>query len=207
MLSAQETELLLCSGCENGPAMDVEESAFRGRVARDEKVCAVRLPITATCQLLRGTKEEMVTKRERLDVEGLARAAISRALKCEAVSKRLAVGSGGPMHEFDIYAVGAVIGGVTTCTRKTCTGNPNTSACDRACAELLWLSLWPGHESRVHVLTDEPLAKWLVKRFSGAPFSCKIDVYHYDRASDSVAHVGAVGPSNALESTPLRGAA
>lgn len=134
-----------------------------------------------------------MTKREKLDTESLARTALSRALKCEATSQRLAVGPNGPLHEFDIYASGSVIGGVTTGTHKTSNGNPNTGACDRACAELLWLLLWPGEESRVHVLTDKPLAEWLVKRFSSAPLPRKIDIYHYDVTSDLVAHVGAAG--------------
>ena len=49
-----------------------------------------------------------------------------------------------PIHEFDIYADGIVIGGVSTSPLKTGGGTSNTGGCDRACSELLWLSLWPG---------------------------------------------------------------
>lgn len=134
-----------------------------------------------------------MSKQVRLGIENQARIAISRHLKCEAESKKLAVGTGGPLHEFDIYADGVVIGGVTTGTHKTSTGKSNTGSCDRACAELLWLSLWPGAESRIHVLTDKPLADWLFKRFAKAPFPRKIDIYYYSQVSDSLALVGGVG--------------
>jgi hypothetical protein len=134
-----------------------------------------------------------MSKRERLEIESRARAALSKHMSCQAESKKLAVGADGPLHEFDIYADGVVIGGVTTGTHKTSDGKSNTGSCDRACAELLWLSLWPGRESRVHLLTDRPLADWLFKRFSRAPFSRKIDIYHYNPAFDSLAHIGGVG--------------
>ncbi|MGH8451148.1 hypothetical protein [Pseudomonas sp.] len=134
-----------------------------------------------------------MTKRERLDIENLARLAFSKSISCNAISKKLAVGVNGPVHEFDIYAEDVVIGGVSTSTYNTSHGNPNTGSRDRACAELLWLSLWPGRESRVHVLTDKPLADWLFKRFNNAPFPTTIDIYHYEMARDSVALVGSVG--------------
>jgi len=140
-------------------------------------------------------KNEQVamTKRERLNVENQARLACSRAFSCRAESKKLVVGTKGPVHEFDIFFEGVVIGGVSTSTYKTSRGSPNTGSRDRACAELLWLSLWPGQESRVHVLTDKPLADWLFKRFDNAPFLINIDIYYYDVARDALAFVGSVG--------------
>lgn len=134
-----------------------------------------------------------MSKRERLNIEDRARAALSRQMNCQAVSKKLAVGVDGPVHEFDVYSDGVVIGGVTTGTHKTSRGNANTGSCDRACAELLWLALWQGPESRVHMLSDRPLAEWIFRRFSRAPFLRKIDIYHYDSASDSLSHIGCIG--------------
>lgn len=134
-----------------------------------------------------------MNKRERLEIEKRARTALSRLMSCDAVSKRLSVGSTGPLHEFDIYAEGIVIGGVSTGTYNTSGGNPNTASRDRACAELLWLSLWPGDESRVHVLTDRLLAEWLSTRFNRAPFSRRIDIYHYDWELDLISHVRGIG--------------
>lgn len=134
-----------------------------------------------------------MTAHERRELERLARTAISRLLNCDAISDRLEIGEGGPTHQFDIYARGVVIGGVTTGTYKTSGGKSNTGACDRAFAELLWLSLWPGNELRVHVLTDKPLADWLIKRLFSAPFPKRIDIYHYDQAPDLVTYVGTIG--------------
>lgn len=136
---------------------------------------------------------KLMTKAQRLGIEERARAAMSRQLSCRAVSKKLAVGRGGPIHEFDIFCAGVVIGGVTTGRRKTSKGNWNVSSCDRACAELLWLSLWPGEESRVHVLSDRSLAEWLLGRFASAPFSRTINVYYYDESGDSLSYLGSIG--------------
>lgn len=130
---------------------------------------------------------------ERLEIERRARLALSQMLSTAAVSKKLVVGQDGPLHEFDIYSEGIVIGGVTTATHKTSGGNSNTSACDRTSAEIFWLSLWPGAESRVHVLTDRPLADWLHKRFARAPLLRKVDIYHFDHASNAMTHVGGIG--------------
>lgn len=153
------------------------------------------------------TNGEIVTKRERLNIESLARIALSRLLKCDAISKRIAVGTNGPTHEFDIYDSGKVVGGITTGTHKTSAAKANTGTCDRACAELLWLSIWPGEELRIHVFTDKPLAEWLVKRFSGAPFPRTIDIYHYKPASDAVTHVGTVGAEQTIHSSRTRSVA
>lgn len=132
-------------------------------------------------------------KRERLDIESRARSAYSAKISCELSSGKLVVGVNGPLHEFDIYAEGVVIGGVSTATYNTSFGKTNTGARDRACAELLWLSLWPGRESCVHILTDMPLATWLLRRFGNAPFLKHIDIYHYDVAQDSLSLVGRIG--------------
>lgn len=135
----------------------------------------------------------VMIKSQRLDIECSARSAYSMKISCELSSKRLAVGVNGPLHEFDIYAEGLVIGGISTGTYNTSLGKTNTGARDRACAELLWLSLWPGSESCTHILTDMPLATWLVKRFGSAPFLKSIDIYHYDVAQDSLNLVGRIG--------------
>lgn len=133
-------------------------------------------------------------KKERLQVEDQARDAINELLGCSAISAKLEVGADGPRHEFDIYAKGRVIGGVSTGTHKTSNKKSNTGSCDRACAELLWLSLWPGSEMRVHVLSDIAMADWLVRRFEKAPFARQIEIYHFDRDRFALKLVGTIGP-------------
>lgn len=132
-------------------------------------------------------------KAERLRVEGLARDSLAAQLKCNAASAKLAVGSGGPIHEFDVFDEGIVIGGVSTGTFRTSTGKTNTASRDRAAAELLWLSLWQGDETRVHLMTDRPLADWVYQRFGRAPFPCTIDIYHYCQVSSALELIGSVG--------------
>jgi len=132
----------------------------------------------------------MTTKSDRLEIESAARNAVGRKYSCSPISRKLYCGEGGPSHEFDLYAKGIVIGGVSTSPLKTSGGSSNTGGCDRACAELLWLVLWRGTESRIHVLTNKPMADWLVTRFRGAAFPSEITVYHYDCSSDRLAEVG-----------------
>lgn len=140
-------------------------------------------------------------KSERLEIEERVRLALSQRFSTEAESRRLAVGLNGPIHEFDIYSKDVVIGGVTTGTHKTTNGNSNTASRDRACAELLWLSLWPGDELRVYVFTDLELAVWLHSRFTKAPIHHKIDIYHFDGTSNAIFHVGRLGHSSTLHLT------
>jgi hypothetical protein len=128
-------------------------------------------------------------KTEKLAIEAAARSAVKRAYHCDAICRSLRVGNTVGLHEFDRYAEGIVIGGVSISPLKTDGGNTNTGGCDRACAELLWLSLWPGTETRIHVLTDRALADWLINQFGGANFPNRITICHYDRATGALAEV------------------
>ena len=147
-----------------------------------------------------------MTKSECLRIESLARDAVCQELSCAGSASKLQVGPDGPTHEFDIYAPGVVIGGVTTGTLTTSGGRRNTGACDRAASELLWLSLWPGTEQRTHVLTDKPLAEWLAKRYARAPLTTQITVRYYSAANNALTTIGKLGPNNSSKPTPLRGA-
>ncbi|MBI4443222.1 MAG: hypothetical protein HY649_07590 [Acidobacteria bacterium] len=131
-----------------------------------------------------------MTKAERLAIETRARSAVGREYHCSPVSRNTRVGERGPVHEFDVYAEGIVIGGISTSPLKTGGGNSNTGGCDRACAELLWLLLRPGPEARIHVLTDRPMAEWLVNRFRGATYPHPITIYHYDVSCDALTKMG-----------------
>jgi hypothetical protein len=136
----------------------------------------------------------MMTKQERLSIEAEARSAVSELFGGVIVSNsRLLLGAEGAIHEFDLYAKDQVIGGVSNSPLQTSGGNRNTGGCDRACSELLWLSLWSGEESRIHVLTDKLLAEWLVGRYRGVAFPNEIVVYHFDRSSKKLTRVGALG--------------
>ena len=134
-----------------------------------------------------------MNKAECLAIEAATRAALGRELQCVSESRHVQFPNGGPSHEFDVYAEGVIIGGVTTSPLTTGGGSRNTGGCDRACSELLWLTLWPGNEQRVHVLTDRPLAEWLVKRYRGVSFPHPITIYHYDCSRDAVSQVGVLG--------------
>lgn len=133
-----------------------------------------------------------MTKAERLAIEAKARRAVAREFLCEVQWKRDPFPNGGPIHEFDLFAADRIIGGVTTGRKITPAGNSNTGARDRACSELLWLSLWPGSERRMHVLTDRPLADWLFSRFQRVPFPHEITIFHYDPNNDSLCRVGTI---------------
>lgn len=131
-----------------------------------------------------------LSKAECLAIEAAARTAVGRTYCCSPACRKIRIGKTGPVHEFDIYADNVVIGGVSTSPLKTSPGSRNTGGCDRACSELLWLSLWQGNETRVHVLTDKALAEWLVQRYEGAIFPNSITIYHYDHPSDALHQVG-----------------
>jgi hypothetical protein len=146
-----------------------------------------------------------LTKAERLKIEAAACRAIGRIYHCSPICCKTPLSQTGPAHEFDIYADGIVIGGVSTSPLKTSPGSRNTGGCDRACSELLWLSLWQGNETRVHVLTDKALAEWLVRRYEGAIFPHSITIYHFDHPGDALHEVGILAsltrPSSAPEKT------
>lgn len=131
-----------------------------------------------------------MTKAQCLAIEAAARTSVGQLFNCVPNSTRVAFPNGGAKHEFDIYAPGLIIGGVSTSPLSTSCSNRNTGGCDRACSELLWLTLWPGPERRIHVLTDLPLATWLVTRFQGVAFPRSIFIYHYDLANNLLTVAG-----------------
>ena len=47
-----------------------------------------------------------------------------------------------------------------------------------------------------HVLTDRPLADWLVSRFDGAVFPHPITIYHYDHPGGTLTQIGALRAPN-----------
>jgi hypothetical protein len=131
-----------------------------------------------------------LTKAECLRIEDDARRAIGRMYGCSPECRKIRLGKAGAIHEFDIYSANVVIGGVSTSPLTIGQNNRNTGGTDRASRELLWLSLWPGNETRVHVLTDRALAQWLYAQFRGVAFPYAITIYHYDLASDVLNQVG-----------------
>lgn len=140
-----------------------------------------------------------MTKSECLVIEAEARDAVSNLFGGIAVKNaRISLGSENVTHEFDIYAKDLLIGGVSTSPLKTSGGKSNTGGRDRACSELLWLSLWSGKESRIHVLTDRALAEWLVTRYKGISFPSKIDIYFYNIESKILIKVGMLSKVNVV---------
>lgn len=145
-----------------------------------------------------------LSKADRLRIEAAARNAVGRIYDCSPTRRTIPVGENGPLHEFDIYAEKVVIGGVSTGTSKTSGANPNTGSRDRASRELLWLSLWQGPENRVHVLTNKPLAEWLVNHeFKGAVFPYSITIYHFECQADVLHEIGILACPDKASSTHL----
>lgn len=109
-----------------------------------------------------------------------------------ASKQRLHVGNGGAKHEFDLYEISRVIGGISTSpwTNKTQKRSTNTGGQDRLSTELLWLTLWEGKEARVVIVTDVEMAQKLIKRFQGCSFPYQIEIVHFDAASDVFTSVG-----------------
>ena len=134
----------------------------------------------------------MKTKADCLNIEDAARKAIGQMYACSPECRKLRVGSSGAVHEFDIYAENVVVGGVSTSPLTIGQSNRNTGGTDRASRELLWLSLWPGREARIHVLTDRALAQWLCNQFRGVLFPRTLTIYHYDCASGLLDRIGAL---------------
>ena len=104
--------------------------------------------------------------------------------------KHLPVGQQGASHEFDLYDLHKVIGGITTGTWLTKNGNYNTGAQDRASTELLWLTLWAGDERRVMILSDNKMADNLFRRWQGCPFTHQIEIIHYNLTQKRFETVG-----------------
>jgi len=131
-----------------------------------------------------------MTKAERLAIELSACKAINKLFHANASNQRIPFSVGGPSHEFDIFQEGVIVGGVSTSPLKVGKGSPNTGGKDRVASELLWLTLWPGSEKRVHVLTDKDLADWLYNTYKGASFPKPIAIYHYETSSDTLTEIG-----------------
>jgi len=106
-----------------------------------------------------------MTKADRLKIESEAREAVNTLFGCSAVNQRISFGANGPKHEFDIYEKHTIVGGVSTSPYRVGKGSINTGGKDRAASELLWLTLWPGNEKRIHVLTCANMANWLFHHF------------------------------------------
>lgn len=113
-------------------------------------------------------------------IELLVRTAYNVANSASATKKTLSLGTAAASHEFDLYETNKIIGGISTSPWFNKSGTNNTGGQDRAAAELLWLTLWPGSEKRVHVLTDKEMAHRLLKRFSGAGFPKKLEIQYFD---------------------------
>lgn len=131
-----------------------------------------------------------MSKAEKLQIEESARSAVNALYNSQATREKIPVADGGPVHEFDIYQANILIGGVSTSPYLTTKGKSNTGGRDRAAAELLWLSLWKGGEKRVHVLTCQSMASWLIRRFQGAGFPFPITIYHYCPESGKLSEIG-----------------
>jgi hypothetical protein len=123
-------------------------------------------------------------------IENLVRAEFNAANNVNAQKQTLSVGTGNASHEFDLYETGRVVGGISTSPWFNKSRSNNTGGQDRAATELLWLSLWPGNEKRVHVLTDKEMAQRLFKRFSGAGFPHRIEIQHFGIKTKEFSVVG-----------------
>lgn len=123
-------------------------------------------------------------------IESLARTEFNKVNKTKAKKQTLTIGPSRASHEFDLYEKGKIIGGISTSPWFNKTGSNNTGGQDRASAELLWLSLWPGKEKRLHVLTDKEMANRIFKRFSGATFPYRIEIHHFDILTNAFYVIG-----------------
>lgn len=123
-------------------------------------------------------------------IEALVRAEFNTANKVNAQKQTLSVGTSSASHEFDLYEKGKVIGGVSTSPWFNKSGSNNTGGQDRAATELLWLSLWPSNEKRVHVLTDKEMTQRLFKRFAGSGFPHRIEIQHFNIKTKTFSVIG-----------------
>lgn len=136
-------------------------------------------------------------RKMKMEIEQKVRDALGKGLDCKIAKERLQL-SNQSVHEFDIFAAGKIIGGVSTSPyrNKTTKKTINTGGGDRACAELLWLTLWPGDEERTHVLTDRPMAEWLTKRFRGVQILHPITIRHFEVETGTLTEIGIIGETN-----------
>ena len=134
---------------------------------------------------MKGTKEHH-------KIEATVRRLFNEKWRCNAEKKRRAIGNASPLHEFDLYDHGKLIGGISTSPWKNRTKSKtnNTGGQDRAAAELLWLDLWPDPERRVHVLTNYQMAAYTFERFRFGRFQHKITIYHCNRHTRTFTRIG-----------------
>jgi hypothetical protein len=125
-----------------------------------------------------------------LQIEALVRTEFNATNKLNAQKQTLSVGTGNASHEFDLYEKDKIIGGISTSPWFNKSGSNNTGGQDRAATELLWLSLWPGHEKRIHVLTDNEMAQRLFRRFASAGFPHRIEIQHFDIKTKTFSVIG-----------------
>jgi hypothetical protein len=124
-------------------------------------------------------------------IEVLVRAEFNKANTTSAKKQTLKLGSAAS-HEFDLFEKSKIVGGISTSPWFNKSGSNNTGGQDRAATELLWLSLWPGDEKRVHVLTDKEMTDRLLQRFSGAGFPRRIEIQYFDVGANKFSIVGFV---------------
>ena len=110
-------------------------------------------------------------------IESMVRSEFDKVYNTNTIKSKRNVGKKGPFHEFDLYEINKIIGGVNSSPWLNQTGSNNTGGQDRAATELLWLSLWQGSEKRVLVLTDKNMALNLFKKFSGCNSPIKLKFY------------------------------
>ena len=125
-----------------------------------------------------------------LEIEKIVRDSYNSKHSCNTIKDNLDIGDQGAKHEFDLYEKGKVIGGISTSLWTNKTGTNNTAGQDRVATELLWLTLWPGKEKRVLILTDHDMSKKIHKKFRGAPFAKKVYVFHFDLKNKSCKKIG-----------------
>ncbi len=125
----------------------------------------------------------------RLKLEEEIRSHFNNSEHLNAQKAVLIVG-GNSEHEFDVYEAGKVIGGITTSPWKNLTGSNNSGGQDRVATELLWLTLWPGPERRVMILSSKEMADRLLKRWQGSSFPQIIEIFYYDISAGSLKREG-----------------
>lgn len=127
------------------------------------------------------------------ETEEIVRNSYNSKYSYNARKKTLLIGNQGAKHEFDLYEKGKVIGGISASAWKTSKSNNNTGGQDRVSTELLWLTLWPGNEKRVLILTDLEMSEKIHKKFLGTPFAKKVYIFHFDLNKRSFKFKGELG--------------
>jgi hypothetical protein len=123
-------------------------------------------------------------------IESLVRVAFNAVNGTSAKKQTIIVGTTAASHEFDLFEKSKIVGGISTSPWFNKSGTNNTGGQDRAATELLWLSLWPGNEKRVHVLTDKKMADRLFRRFAGAVFPRRIEIQEFDITTKKFTVIG-----------------